>query len=166
MSEIPLEPFFNDAVVLDFSQRNSCLEISKEEIEKKLKEIGYLLKKDDIVLLRTGGEKYWGSSDYTSKYVGLSVEGLDFLLDLGVQVIGTDGFGLDQPFQWMHDNYIESKDKSYLWPVHIHGRKRPYYMIEKLGNLQSLDNPFGFKVAAFPVKVKKASAGLAIIEEN
>lgn len=158
ISSLPLEIFFNDAVVLDFSTRNSELSISKKEITRKLKDIEYTLKRNDIVILRTGADKYWGSKYYTVKYVGLSVEGLDFLLDSGVQVIGTDCFGLDQPFQWMHKKYIESKDNNYLWPTHIHGRERPYFMIEKMANLEKLDKQFGFKVAAFPIKIKNASA--------
>jgi kynurenine formamidase len=55
-----------------------------------------------------------------------------------------------------------------LWAAHFVGKEKEYCQIEKLANLEKIPQPFGFKVAVFPIKVEGASAGwarpVAIIE--
>jgi len=69
----------------------------------------------------------------------------------------------------MFSEYIEKRASPLLWPAHFLGREREYCHIEKMANLDKIPKPFGFKVACFPIKVEKASAGwvraVAIIEE-
>ena len=59
-------------------------------------------------------------------------------------------------------------DKGVLWGAHRVGIEHEYCHIEKLSNLDKLPTPFGFKVAVFPIKIEKASAGwvraVAILE--
>jgi kynurenine formamidase len=45
-----------------------------------------------------------------------------------------------------------------IWQAHYVGIEKEYCQIEKLANLDQLP-PFGFKVACFPCKIEKASAG-------
>jgi kynurenine formamidase len=56
-----------------------------------------------------------------------------------------------------------------FWEAHLLGREKEYCQIEKLTNLDQLPIPFGFKVMAFPVNLRGASAGwsrvVAMIEE-
>ena len=52
-------------------------------------------------------------------------------------------------------------DGRFIWPAHFAGIDTPYCQIEKLANLDALPRPHGFKVACFPIKVKRASAGFA-----
>lgn len=162
IEEADLEVFFSDGVLLDFSDRPLGSNISYEEVIRKLSEIDYRIKPNDIILIRTGSDCYWGTEDFTIKYFGLSCEALSYFLELGVRLIGTDAFGLDAPFREMHTNYFRNGNNvNYLWPAHFYGRKKPYYMIEKLTNLSQLPKPYGFKIAAFPIKIKKSSASWA-----
>jgi len=46
-----------------------------------------------------------------------------------------------------------------VWKSHYLGKEREYCHIERLANLDKIPAPFGFKVAAFPIKIEGASAG-------
>ena len=50
----------------------------------------------------------------------------------------------------------QNRAETYL-PAHRLGHKREYLHMESLTNLDKLPAPFGFKVAAFPIKVEGAS---------
>lgn len=170
IEKIPLSDFYGDGVLLDFSMRTSRGPLEKDEIIKKLSDINYTLKPGDIVLICTGAYTNYGQSTYKKKYFGLSVGGLSFLLENGIKLIGTDAFGLDQPFGYMNRKFNQTRKQNCLWPVHMYGKKHPYMMIEKLTNLHEIERPYGFKVAAFPIKLQGASAGwsrvAAIINEK
>jgi len=170
IEEIPLDFFYSDGVMLDFSSRKSMEPLKKVEIIEKLDDIGYKLKPNDIVLICTGAYQYYGKREYKTDYFGLSVESLQFLLEKGIKLIGTDAFGLDQPFEYMERKFNQTKQKQYLWPTHLYGKKHPYMMIEKLSNLLKIGRFYNFKVAAFPIKIEGASAGwsrvVAIIYEE
>ena len=66
------------------------------------------------------------------------------------------------------ERYKETGDASIIWEGHKAGREIGYCHMEKLSNLDALPD-HGFKVACFPVKIERASAGwtraVAIIEE-
>lgn len=169
-SSISLENFYGDGFIFDFSSRCSEEPITVLEIVEKLNNSKCKLKKGDIVLFYTGASHLWNSVEYKEKYVGLTMESVEFLLDKEVSIIGTDAFGLDQPFDYMCRKYKKSSNKLELWPAHMYGRKRPYLMIEKLTNLDKVGRLYGFKIVAFPVYIKGASAGwsrvVAIIEDE
>ena len=98
-----------------------------------------------IALLHTGGDKAIGA------------DVIEAFLDVGVNVIGTDGASFDGPFAPMIENYLETGDQSVLWPAHVLGRRRPYYQLERLNNLNALP-PDGFLVFALPVRIEGATA--------
>ncbi|HFB39493.1 MAG TPA: cyclase family protein, partial [Oceanithermus sp.] len=58
VDRLPLEWFFSDGVVLDFTGRERGQAIRPEEIEAELERIGYRLKPLDIVLVRTGMDAF------------------------------------------------------------------------------------------------------------
>lgn len=169
IDEIPLDWCYGDGVVLDFTAKKPGDFISAGDIETFLKKIGYSIKKGDIVFFMTGADKKWGGFDYFFAHPGLTRDAVFFLVDKGVKIIGTDGYGLDRPFKDMIHDYRKTKDKSFLWPAHFAGRTKEYCHIEKMANLDKIPKPFGFKVVCFPIKIKKASAGwvrpVAIVEE-
>ena len=170
ISQIPLEYFYGDGVLLDFSNRVFRTPLSKSEIVEKLQEISYEIKEKDIVLICTGAYELFKKEEYKSDYFGLSKEALGYMLDQGVRMIGTDAFGLDQPFTYMDQKYRENHDKNELWPAHLYGRQHPYLMMEKLSNLKEIGRCTGFTVMAFPVSIHNASAGwarvVAMIDEE
>src|SRR5512143_1098812 len=102
---LPLEWCYGDAVMLDMSGLTPGSEITPEMLEAALKEKGYSLQPGDIVLIRTGADKYFGRPDYFARFSGLSRAGLEYLLGKGVRTIGTDAASLDRPFSKMVEDY-------------------------------------------------------------
>ncbi|MFH1537712.1 MAG: cyclase family protein, partial [bacterium] len=147
-----------DGVVLDLTHKRPAEYISTGDVEDALSKISYKLKPFDIVLLHTGAAKKWGSLEYLSAHPGMSREATLWLIERGVKVIGTDGYGFDRPFLAMLNDHRAGKPGS-LWPAHFAGREREYCHIEKLANLDRIPVPHGFRVAVFPINVKGASAG-------
>jgi len=166
IDEVPLEWCYGDACVIDVSHKEDKSEIKVEDMETALKKARYKIRSKDIVLIRTGRDKAWGRADYPWTHPGMSAEATLWLLDKGVKVIGTDAYGFDRPFQTMFEEHKKGR-KNALWPAHFVGRTREYCHIEKLANLELLPQQ-GFKFAAFPIKIKNASAGwvraVAILE--
>lgn len=169
VDKLPLEYFYGDGVVLDVRHKEPGSEITVKDLEEALAKINYTLKPRDIVLLNTGADKYWGTSNYNVLYAGLGEEGTAWLVEKGVKLIGIDAWGLDIPVKYMAENLKKTGDKSKLWAAHFYGRKKEYFQIEKLANLDKLPKPYGFKVSALPVKVANGTAGwcraVAIFEE-
>jgi len=114
-----------------------------------------------VIPLHTGADRYFGTPAYLTNYPGLSPEAIEYMLDRGVKIIGTDALGLDRPYKFMISDYLRTHDGRYLWPAHFFGRKREYAHIERLTSLGMLPNPTNFKVACFPVKIKDAGAAWA-----
>jgi kynurenine formamidase len=90
----------------------------------------------------------------------MSREATECILDCGVKVIGIDAYGFDRSFGYQAQAYKRGEVKE-LFPGHMVGRDREYVHIEKLGQLDELPAPFGFKVACFPVKGRHATAGMS-----
>jgi len=158
IDEVPLEWCYGDGVVLDFSWKADGEKISVDDVKKELQRIEYELKAGDIVLIRTDRDKKFGSRKYTELHPGMTGEATTWILEHGIKVIGTDGYGFDRPFALMFKEYKETGNNQALWPAHFAGRKKEYCHIEKLANLDQLP-PFGFKIAVFPIKIQGASAG-------
>src|SRR5437016_3517612 len=79
-----------------------------------------------------------------------------------------NGTHLDAPYHFHPTKgYKQTGDARIIWEGHKAGREIGYCHMEKLANLDALPD-HGFKVACFPVKIDKASAGwtraVAIIE--
>jgi len=166
---LPLEWCFGDGVVLDMTHIPPAREITPDDIDSALDKIGYTLKAGDIVLIKTGADRYFGRPEYFFKFPGLGKAALKHLLDKGLRTVGIDAVSLDRPFGAMVEDYYKTKDGSRLWPAHIYGREKEYCHIERLANLDALPKPYGFKFACFPVKIKNVGAAwaraVAILED-
>ncbi|MFJ2865822.1 cyclase family protein [Kitasatospora sp. NPDC087314] len=160
IDELPLDWFHRPGVVLDLTHLPSGA-VDAAEIDKALARIGYRPQPLDIVLLHTGADERSGTLEYFTRFAGLDESATDYLLDLGIRVIGTDAFSLDAPFTHIVEEYQRTGDQKVLWPAHMAGRRREFCQIERLAGLGSLPRPFGFTVSALPVKVKGAGAGWA-----
>ncbi len=169
IDEMPIEWCYGDGVVLDMTALPPGGEITPDDIDGALDRIGYALKPGDIVLIRTGADRYFGGREYFYRFPGLGEAGLKYLLDMDIRTVGTDAPGLDRPFGAMVEDYYRTGDGGRLWPVHMHGRRKEYCHIERLANLDALPAPYGFKFACFPVKIKNVGAAwaraVAIFEE-
>ncbi len=168
IEDIPLEWCYGDGVILDCSHKSPGEFITKEDIKEALDKIKYEIKPFDIVLIRTGADKFWGTEKYFSHFAGMSREAVAYIVGFGVKVIGIDAFNFDRPLYTMVGDFLRTKDNSYLWPAHFYGREKEYCHLERLANLDKIPQPHGFKVACFPIKVKGVGAAwvraVAIIE--
>jgi kynurenine formamidase len=157
IDEVPLEWCFAPGVVLDVRHKAAGEFITPADLDEALRRIGYELRPLDIVLLQTGAARL-GSADYFAQ-PGLGREGVLWLVERGVRVIGIDAYTLDRPFASMVADYRRTGDGRYIWPAHFAGITREYCQIEKLANLDQLPRPHGFYVSCLPVKIHGASAG-------
>jgi kynurenine formamidase len=159
IDEMPLEWFYGDGVVLDMRHKPNGSLITINDIKEALEKINYQLKPWDIVLIETGADKYWGKAEYFNAGCGMGKESTLWLIEQGIKVMGIDAWGWDRPFWAIKEEFSKTKDKSILWEGHRAGIEKEYCHIEKLANLDKLPRPFAFKVACFPVKLTKGSAG-------
>jgi len=168
IDEIPIEWFYHDGVVLDMRHKPHGSGVTIDDLQKALQKINYKLKQWDIVLIETGADKFWGKPEYFDAGCGMTRESTLWLTEQGIRVMGIDTWGWDRPFWALRKEFFNSRDKSILWAAHYAGIEKEYCHIEKLANLDQLPQPFSFKVACFPVKLRGGSAGwsrvVAILE--
>jgi kynurenine formamidase len=157
IDEVPLEWCFAPGVVLDVRHKAAGEFITVDDLRAALGRIDYRLRPRDIVLLWTGADKRLGRPDYFAQ-PGLGREGVLWLVEQGVKVIGIDAYTLDRPFAAMAADYRRTGDGRFIWPAHFAGVEREYCQIEKLANLDRLPRPHGFHVSCLPVKIHAASA--------
>lgn len=158
IDQIPLEWCFSDGVVLDFSDRQDGTLLTPADLENALAAIGYTLKPFDIVLVHTGADKHWGSPRYLVSGCGMGRDATLWLLERGIKVVGTDAWSWDRPLPFIADEFRSTGNSSLIREGHFAGIDREYCHMEKLTNLEQLP-PHGFKIACFPIKIHKASAG-------
>ncbi len=158
IDEVPLEWCFAPGVRLDVRHKEAGDEITVTDLEAALAEIDHKLAERDIVLLWTGADRRLESPDYF-RQPGLGRDGVLWLVEQGVRVIGIDAYTIDRPFADMVADYRRTGDGRYIWPAHFAGITREYCQIEKLANLDRLPRPHGFWVSCLPVKIARASAG-------
>src|SRR6201996_5505566 len=72
IDELPLEWFFGPGVVVDFSERADGEVVTDADMAQALERSGHDLRPGDIVLVRTGRDAFYGSSDYISRGPGVS----------------------------------------------------------------------------------------------
>jgi kynurenine formamidase len=168
IDQVPLEWCFNDAVKLDFRGKPDGYVCTADDVKRELDRLKYQLKPLDIVLVNTSAGKAYGQPNFLDTGCGMGREATLFLLRQGIRVTGTNAWSWDAPFSYTAKRYKETGDASIIWEGHKAGREIGYCHMEKLSNLDALPD-HGFKVACFPVKIEKASAGwtraVAIIEE-
>ncbi len=129
ISEIPLDSFIGEGCIIDV--RNQCIIKMKLEYEN-------LIKKNSIVLLYTGLDEVYGTSQYYEEHPIIDIEFCKFLIRKNIKVIGMD---------------IPSPDR-YPFEIHKMLLQNKVYIIENLTNLHELLKVQGFEVIAFPLKIK------------
>jgi kynurenine formamidase len=158
IDELPLEWFFGPGVVLDFSAKADGDAVTAAEVEAELARVGHELGERDIVLVRTGRDKFLETADYMIRGPGVTAEATHWLFDRGVRVMGIDAWGWDAPLHMQAQEAKERDEPGIFWAAHQ--ADIPYCQIERLAGLDALP-PTGFDVACFPLKVIGGSAGPA-----
>jgi kynurenine formamidase len=155
IEDIPLDWCFGRGLVLDVSDGSPEQRVDEAEIVRAIQATGRSLVAGDIVLLRTGAEDHWeGDPAYPSRGRGLEVAALEYLVERGVRVVGTDAESLDAPLSVM----VAARD---LFPIHRAARRLEHVQVLKLGNLRALDRAADFWLSVAPIKVEAAGSGWA-----
>lgn len=158
--EIPLEWCYADGIVIDMSHKEDFDPITSYDIKKFLTENSLSIETGNIVLFRTGRDKYNGTKDFHEKGTGVCAEATEWLINQGVKVMGIDSWGWDLPLPQMIKKAKETNDTQLFWEAHLVGQNFEYCHMEQLVNLDQL--PYtGFKIAVFPLKIVGASAAPA-----
>lgn len=168
IDEVPLEWCIGNGVVIDFTDKEDGYATTIKDFEEKLDEMDYTLQPGDIVLVNTGASKKWGTKEYLVSGCGMGKEVTLWLVNQGINIVGTDAWSWDRPLGIIAKEFQETKDKDLIWEGHYAGIEKGYCHIEKLTNLDKLP-PYGFKVICLPIKIKGGSAGwiraVAIIDD-
>ncbi len=158
VDQVPLSWCFAPGVLLDVRHKPPGSFITVEDLQTCLERIGHELRPGEIVLLQTGADARLGTPEYF-RQPGLGREGVLWLVEQGVRVIGIDAYTLDRPFADMTRDYQQTGDGRFIWPAHFAGIEREYCQIEKLCHLDRIGRSVGFWVLCLPVKIHRASAG-------
>jgi len=158
VDELPLEWFYADGVLLDFSSvKRPGESISLADVTGRLERIGHKLKSQDIVLIRTGAAEHFADDpNFAELSIRLERNAFLWFLDQGIRVIGCDSESLDGPIAPMVEALKDGR-KDQFFPIHYAGREREFCLIHKM-DLSSLRASQGFKVVALPIKLERCGA--------
>jgi kynurenine formamidase len=159
IDELPLDWFIGTGVVLDIRELPHDAAASASDLELALP-AGHALQPGDIALIQTGNDRLWGTREYFDAGPGVSAEGTRWLIEQGVRLMGIDSWGWDRPLRAQAREARETGRNDVFWEAHFVGVDREYCHMERLANLDQLP-PWGFTVCAFPLKVRRGSAGPA-----
>ena len=167
IDELPLDWFVNPGVVLDFDGREDGDAIDVADVERSLAESGHDLKPLDIVLVRTGCDRWIETPEYMAHGPGVTGAATQWLFDQGVRVMGIDAWGWDRPLWMQAAEAKESGEKGIFWQAHQ--MDLAYSQIERLVNLDQLPAT-GFTVSCLPLRIVGASGAparvVAMIDES
>ena len=145
ISQLPLETLIGEAVVLDFRHKGFGEAIELEEIKKAGED---RIHKGDIVFLKTGLSKYYGT-EHSHDRPYLANDAVVWLVEKSIRCLGVDCSGIE------NRNLKEQPNHRTLFEAGIP-------LIEHLNNLKALTQervtvfilPYKIKgVASFPVRV-------------
>lgn len=167
IDQVPLEWFFGPGVILDISHLASDAAASVDDLQAALERSGHALRSGDIVLMRSGNDRFLGSREYFHRGPGVSAAATRWLLEQGIRLTGIDSWGWDAPLRHRAREARRSGRSDVFWAAHYAGVDKEYCHMERLANLDQVP-PTGFTVCAFPLKVAGGSAGparvVAIVE--
>ncbi len=143
VNEIPLEKLIGKAVVLDFIHKKAKSLINSGEIRRAESLPGKKITSGDIVLIRTGWDRFLGDDKYTSSYPGLSKDAADYLVKKKVGTVGVDDPNPDHP---------TASD----FPVHNTLLPKGIPIIENLTNLGSISKG-RFRFIGLPLKIRNGT---------
>lgn len=160
IDQIPLEWCFGEGIVIDMKHKQDFDPITSKDIIEYLENKNLALEPNMIVLIKTGRDKLMGTKDFFYKGTGMSAEATAWLINKGIKVMGIDQWGWDLPLPYLIKQAKNSNNPELFWEAHLVGVDYEYCHMEQLTNLDALPAT-GFKVAAFPLKIKGGSAAPA-----
>ena len=163
IDQFPLEWGIGPLIVLDCTDLEDGYIVTPQDIDEKLKKIGYIIQEGNIVCIHTNAAKHFGTREFIQHGVGVGKEGTLHLIRKGVHVVGTDAWSWDAPFLLTADKWKKSLKEGkpkpeIIWEGHFAGIELGYFQMEKLTNLDKIP-PVGATIYCFPIKVANASSG-------
>ena len=148
IEEMPLESFIGPGAVIPVEKKGG-----EEVTAKDLESSGVAVARGDILMLSTGWDTKFESSDY-NLHPYLSVDAARWIVDKGVKLFGIDCITVDLP--------TPLRPKGFDFPVHKTLLGREVLIAE---NLTNLDKIVGKKcrILALPLKVRGSDAAHARI---
>ncbi len=152
IDEIAVQRFIGNGILIDVSVKSERELIDSADLEFYVSEI----KKGDFVILRTGWDRYFGTSRYL-QHPFLSADAAGLLLKLGVALVGIDALNIDSSYQTVMDPEPLKGDSEghtdYDYPVHDILLGNDILIVENLCNLdkiKAIKGVFSF----LPLKLK------------
>ncbi|MFW9895657.1 MAG: cyclase family protein [Candidatus Thorarchaeota archaeon] len=158
IDEIPLGWCIGPLIVLDCTDYEDGYVMLPVDINMKLEDLNYKLKKGDILCVHTNAANYSGTSEFIHHGIGVGKDATLEIIKQGVHIVGTDAWSWDAPFSITAQKWENNKDPSIIWEGHFAGIELGYFQIEKLTNLDKVP-PIGATIYCFPIKIARASAG-------
>ncbi len=146
IDEMPLERLIGRARALDFRHKQPDETISVEEIRQTAVQPG------DIALLVVGYNPPTGANELPA-YAALSSEAAEYLAELPIQAIGTDGFSIESVAHIYEAVESGVQGNEGITPIHNTFITHNIPIFEVLANLSSLVDLENFVFVGFPLKV-------------
>ena len=167
VDELPLEWFWGPGVCVDVRGGAEAEPVELAEVESFEKTRGLCIGPGTITIFFTGAQRHHGTAGYPDRGRSLSPRLVEELTRRGVRVLATDAWSIDPPFSRLRA--AGGAPPSKVWAGHFVGRRVEFCILERLCNLHLLPAA-GFRVACFPIKVVRGSAGwvraVAFLEPN
>jgi kynurenine formamidase len=160
IDELPLQWCMGPGVVLDVRHLDPDAAADVPDLQQALLRIGHTLSPADIVLVQTGNDRLWGNREYHTRGPGVTATATRWLAEQGIRMMGIDAWSWDQPLAVQARQARKSGKNNIFWAAHYEGVHHECCHIERLANLEAVPTS-GFTVCAFPLKVKRGSAGPA-----
>ncbi len=138
VADFPIDRFAGNAVVFDGSKADPIVRTTQMEQR---------ISAGDIVLFRTGFDRYWGSERYFTDYPVIDEGLVDYLVERQIKIIGVDSPSPDKPPYPAHRKFFEAG----------------ICILENLCGLAELVNRDRVELFAFPLKLDADSSPVRVV---
>lgn len=138
ISEFPLESFIGEGCLLD---------VRDEPVIGMKDEYRFKVKSNCIVLLYTGYDSKYGTTEYYEEQPVINSELAEYLISQPIKILGID---------------LPSPDR-HPFKIHKLLLQKNILILENLTNLDSLLEAKRFEIMAFPLKIKADSSLLRVV---
>ena len=115
---LPIDWFLGPGVVLDMTAKDEGESIDVDDVEAELGRIGHELGERDIVLVRTGRDRFVDDPSYVALGPAVTVAATRWLYERGVRVMGIDAWGWDEPLHLQAERAKQRDEAGVFWAAH------------------------------------------------
>lgn len=152
IDEIPVQRFIGSGILIDVSAKSDGEAIESTDLDSYASEI----KKGDFVILKTGWDRYFGTSRYL-QHPFLNSTGAELLVEVGAALVGIDALNIDSSSRAGMDHEGGAGDGELQedddYPAHDILLGNDILIVENLCNLDKVMQPRGI-YSFLPLKLK------------